>query len=149
MTCSLCSGCTFLEKQIRKKRGEKTFTRSRSKWLLAPTKVLHVTIRKNKNKVGLHSCVIFQVARFDLSGNNQRWQENISLSARCCCLLFELIPGPSFCVFADSQQSGSPSNNEPGKNPLPGMYTASHPPSCHQSIVFCAAFQLYSSLSTL
>ncbi|XP_061524988.1 nuclear factor 1 B-type-like isoform X5 [Phycodurus eques] len=29
----------------------------------------------------------------------------------------------------DSHQSGSPSNNEPGKNPLPGMSSTSHPSS--------------------
>lgn len=37
-------------------------------------------------------------------------------------------------MFADSQQSGSPSNNEPGKNPLPGMWSTAAL-FCHLPIV--------------
>lgn len=36
---------------------------------------------------------------------------------------------PFLSVSADSQQSGSPSNNEPGKTPLPGMWSAARPPT--------------------
>lgn len=57
------------------------------------------------------------------------------ITLKVCCLRAMLTPP----LFADSQQSGSPSHNEPGKTPLPG--TPPHNPAllCSSASMLTAA----------